>query len=167
MLETWKAVVNYEGIYEVSDQGRVRSLDRLSFCGRKLKGKILSNKIRLGRGYVGIRLSYGVPETRYVHQLVTAAFFGPCPDKKEVCHGPKGILDNSITNLRYGTRSENQQDRVRDGTSRSIPIVRSDGVEFDSATQAAIITGCNRSDITACCKGRRYKTIGGFKWGYK
>lgn len=51
----------------------------------------------------------------YVHQLVALAFIGPCPPGMEVLHGPGGKLDNRLANLHYGTRSENQLDRRRDG----------------------------------------------------
>lgn len=52
-----------------------------------------------------------------VHQLVAEAFHGSCPEGMEVLHGPGGRKDNSPKNLRYGTRVENQRDRIRDGTN--------------------------------------------------
>lgn len=120
-LERWRPVVGYEGLYEVSDQGRVRSLDRVAFLQgrhkRPSRGRVLkpgSNR----RGYVHVGLHKDGKRTTYtVHALVAQAFIGPRPEGMHVCHGPGGKADNSLANLRYGTPKENQADRHRDGTA--------------------------------------------------
>ncbi len=114
-LERWLPVVGYEGLYEVSSHGRVRSLDRLDSAGRRVKGCILrphSDK----NGYQVVALCNGRRNDRKIHQLVAAAFLGPCPEGMIVLHGENG-LDNSPSNLSYGTRSQNSQDMKRDGTA--------------------------------------------------
>lgn len=111
MIE-WRSVADYEGLYEVSDIGQVRSLPRKYCTGRILKPYLLP------RGYLKVFLSKNGEETsRYVHHLVAEAFIGQRPAGMEVCHGPNGLSDNSVNNLYYGTHvSNNVEDKVRDGT---------------------------------------------------
>lgn len=125
MVERWLPIVGFEGLYEVSDQGRVRGLDRKllyerrdQYSGRMLmverrrKGQVL----RPGRkpsGHVSVSLGRG--QSRDVHVLVLEAFVGPCPDKHEALHSNDIPDDNRLTNLRWGTRSENIYDAIRNG----------------------------------------------------
>lgn len=122
--ERWLPVSGFEGLYEVSDLGRVRSLDRgivvemwYGTTVRHYPGRILKPNVGIGtRGYPKVGLSRNSEHTgRLVHQLVMEAFCGPCPPGMEVLHGPGGKLDARLSNLRYGTRSENIRDRTRDG----------------------------------------------------
>lgn len=115
-MENWKAVPGFEGGYEVSDQGRVRSLDRYTTCkdGRKFfcKGKVLQPKPNVG-GYPSLRLGRGNPVM--VHQLVMLAFVGPA-NGRYACHNNGARDDNRLSNLRYDTGYGNQADRVLHGT---------------------------------------------------
>jgi len=114
--ETWKPVPGYEGLYEVSDLGRVRSLPRPGGNNRTYGGKIIKGVVKTP-AYEVVALSRYGTETRYrVHNLVALVFIGPRPPGQEVRHGPNGRLDNSLANLCYGTRAENAKDRTRDGT---------------------------------------------------
>jgi len=115
-LETWKPVVGFEGRYEVSDQGRVRSLDR-SWQQRSKKGNLYTHTkkgrlLRPGRmsgGHVSVALGRG--NSRTAHSLVMEAFRGPAPEGMEVLHKNGCPSDNRLSNLRYGTRSENLRDK--------------------------------------------------------
>lgn len=122
MAEEWKKIPWAPG-YEVSSFGHVRSLDRvvpvLANTGSKKrsahaslrKGKILRPSI--GR-YAQVNVN---GKQCSVHRLVAEAFLGPCPDGHIVRHGSGGALDNSVSNLSYGTPSQNNgADRLRDGT---------------------------------------------------
>lgn len=110
--ERWRAVVGYEGVYEVSNIGRVRSVARLDSRGHQQEGHLLSLP-RHPRGYVQVRLySAGVGETAKVHRMVLEAFTGPCPDGMEACHANGVRDDNRIGNLRWGTVQDNAADRV-------------------------------------------------------
>lgn len=118
-IERWLPVPGYEGAYEVSDHGRVRSADRIvttSSGPRRYRSKVL----RPGRtscGYHHVNLTVkGVGRSRLIHQLVAEAFLGPRPIGMEVRHGPAGIDDDGVDNLSWGTSSENHYDKVRDGT---------------------------------------------------
>lgn len=130
--ERWLPVPGYEGLYEVSDLGRVRSLDReiTDFLPegryrtrpgrrvRRLKGRMLKPYIGKGSSWnypvVGL-LRDGVEKSRLVHHLVLEAFIGPRPEGQEARHGPAGKTDASLANLCWGTRAENIADRLRDG----------------------------------------------------
>ena len=121
--ERWKPVKGYEGIYEVSNHGRVRSLDRVVTYSdgrvRRHKGKILSAPLSRD-GYPAVNLhTQGRLKKRTVHSLVAEAFVGPRPEGMEVCHNDGSKTNNHVDNLRYGTRSENMLDRVRHGTNPS------------------------------------------------
>jgi len=110
MEEIWKPVPGYEGSYEASDQGQVRSLDRhcLGKDGRSEfhGGKVL--KPWSARGYLWYSLRDGkVKKNRAGHTLVAAAFLGPRPEKHDVMHLDGDRKNNALTNLRYGTRKEN------------------------------------------------------------
>ena len=120
-VEEWRAIPGYEGFYEVSNLGRVKSLQRVieRSNGRlhTIKDKIRSLPIS-GNGYLAIVLyKLGHEKTWHVHTLVALAFIGPQPAESEVRHGPGGRLDNSVENLSYGTYSEQYLDKLRDGTA--------------------------------------------------
>ncbi len=170
MEERWRDVVGYVGYYQVSDQGSVRSLDRVVHNGlggtKRLKGKVLSLIPGNKYGHLGVKLWEGGVETYVrVHQLVAEVWIGFCPDNKEVCHGPNGTEDNSVSNLSYGTRSENGLDKRRDGTHNGRAVRRSDGVEFISMMVAGEASGCWYQSIWKVCNGK-YKTAGGYGWKY-
>lgn len=127
LWECWLPVIGWEGLYEVSDQGRVRSLDHVVYkrsrwggTARQLyRGQVLIPGTN-PRGYLIVSLCRdGHQETRAIHRLVLEAFAGPCPPGKEACHGPRGKLDNTWDgtddHLRWDTHGSNCEDRTRDG----------------------------------------------------
>jgi hypothetical protein len=117
MAERWLDVVGYEEIYQVSDCGRVRSLDRVDCRGYRLKGKVLSPiKTKTG-GYLTVDLCNGQRRiTKKIHALVLRAFRGECPEGKESCHCDGNPANNCLENLRWDTHSANTFDKVRHGT---------------------------------------------------
>ena len=114
--EIWLPVVGYEGLYEVSNRGRVWSVPRPSYGGRLIGGHLLRPK---GQRYLQVNLSANSKvRTWLVHRLVMRAFAGPPSEGHEVCHGPRGALVNHWPeNLSYGTAIMNRgEDKRRDGT---------------------------------------------------
>jgi len=109
--ESWRAVPGQPG-YEVSDLGRVRSVDRVVHFpdGRKRRAPgVLLSPVVDKDGYRHV----GLPGRRWpVHQLVLVAFVGPRPDGQEALHGNDVPHDNRLANLRWGTRGDNMQDAV-------------------------------------------------------
>jgi len=110
-------VPGYEGWYEVSDQGRVRSLERIVDHGRgprRCKSKIL--RAADYQGYRKVALSRtGTLRTFAVHRLVMAAFDGPRPEGMEVHHRNGIRHDNRLDNLEYVTPRRNTRETIRAG----------------------------------------------------
>ena len=109
--EEIKPIPEFEG-YFASNYGNI-------FSKRKgILKKLKSNPgNKYGHLYVRIKNINSKFYTKSVHSLVLSAFNGNCPQGMEACHGPLGRLNNSITNLSWGTRKKNNEDKVRDGNS--------------------------------------------------
>lgn len=116
IAERWLPVVGFEGLYEVSDLGRVRSLGRVDALGRSYPPLILAQEVKTnGRHRVKL-CDAGRQERRQVHRLVLEAFVGQCPDGLEACHWNDDPHDNRLSNLRWDTKGANSRDAVRNGT---------------------------------------------------
>lgn len=125
--EIWKPVIGYEGFYEVSNKGRVRSLDReITQAGkggtqftRRFKGKEIKSAPQVG-GYLKTRLSkYGKRANPLVHRVVLEAFVGPCPEGMETRHLDSDPTNNCLENLVWGTVEENRRDTANLGNHPS------------------------------------------------
>lgn len=118
-MTVWKPVVGYEGFYEVSDDGQVRSIDRVvphASGSARRRGKVLSPAAS-SSGHLRVALSRnGELRGFFVHRLVLTAFVGPCPEGRECCHKNGVSDDNRVENLYWGTRVDNCQDSIRHGT---------------------------------------------------
>jgi hypothetical protein len=114
MIETWKPIVGFEGLYEVSSWGQVKSLPRQT--ARGVRGGGLVTPYLKQDGYLEVYLYKRAKRThKLVHHAVLEAFVGPRPQGQETLHGPGGKTDNRICNLQWGTRSQNMgEDRARD-----------------------------------------------------
>lgn len=115
-MEKWLPVPGYSGAYEASDKGRVRALDRVTDRGRRWRGQMMT-PTSMPRGYQVVSLwRNGKQETALVHRLVLFAFVGPEPEGMEGLHADGNPGNNSLSNLRWGTHSENQLEQVAHGT---------------------------------------------------
>lgn len=111
-METWRPVVGFEGRYEVSDLGRVKTLSN-----RQGKVAILKPHVLPRSGHCQVQLTNdGRKVMRYVHVLVAAAFIGPKPPGHQTRHRDGIPGHNELTNLHYGTQSDNARDSVLHGT---------------------------------------------------
>lgn len=128
--EEWRPVVGYEGLYEVSDHGRVRSMDRVvrytNGQARRRKGKVLAAHPVNKYGHLLVKL--GTKRRALVHVLVAEAFIGSRPDGMEVRHLNGDPSCNCVSNLRYGTRSENQRDHYAYGGKHAWGKLNADDV---------------------------------------
>lgn len=183
ITEKWMAIHGYNGLYDVSSFGRVRSLDRevLKSNGVTCKFNATCLSIRtFGFGYPTISLcKNGIPNTCTVHKLVANAFVHNEHEKTHVNHIDSNPMNNYFKNLEHCTHSENMIHAYKYGNSkapmgkdsvRSIPVVQlhKDGAfieDFECAYDAHRKTGCRANKVNMCCRGRRL-TTGGFRWMY-
>ena len=119
--EEWRDIPGYEGRYEVSSLGNIRSLDGVVECVTQKTGTVWHKRVK-GRikkptiaknGYYVVTLGHG--NLRYVHELVALAFFGERPARAYICHGDGNPKNNTVDNLRYDTPAENNRDKLRYG----------------------------------------------------
>jgi hypothetical protein len=121
MSEQWRPVPGYEGLYAVSDMGRVKSLEkhtRTNGPALQHRPERLLSPITDWTGYNYQNLSKdGTAKKIAVHTLVLLAFVGPRPDGMQCCHNNGERKDNRLCNLRWDTVAENAADRHAHGTS--------------------------------------------------
>lgn len=112
--EKWKDVIGYEGKYQVSNYGQVKSLASIDVNGKLRRGKLMAPQDTAR--YPKVVFKRGKPTMKYIHRLVLEAFSGPCPPNCEARHLDGNRLNNSLINLEWGTRKDNQADRIKHGT---------------------------------------------------
>lgn len=181
--EIWKDVAGYEGLYQVSSIGRIKSIPR---NGTKKNFKILSTQ--LSKGYPTLKLcKEDCPVRHSVHRLMGFAFMMDTYFEGAIINHKNGVpTDNRIENLEWCTHKENTQHAWSIGLCRapkywlgrsgkdhhiSKPVVQLDKnlnfvKEYVSATFAAKENGFNRQHISQCCAGTR-PSSNGFIWRHK
>lgn len=167
MPERWLPIAGYEGMYEVSDLGRVRSLERIvrNRVGlMKKPERILKPQINRDRGgYLQVTLFRdGKWKTKKIHTLVLETFVGPRPPGRESLHANDIETDNRLTNLSWGTRSQNMLDQVKNGRHKnSVKTSCPQGHSYDEVNTRIDNKGRRR-----CCscesahRARRYERTG-------
>ena len=176
--EIWKSVVGYEGAYEVSNLGRVRSVTRIrkAACGSTavIRGIELAIRENTTNRYLLVRLNKdGQCRHKLVHRLVAEAFIPNPNNLPQINHKDENPHNNRWDNLEwcdqyynnhYGTAKE------RAAKTRGYPVVQMDmdGNEiarFYSAKEAARSIGKSQAAISRACVGI-YKQAYGFLWRY-
>lgn len=122
-MEVWKDIKGYEGIYQVSNFGQVRSLDRWIIRKdeedlRFVKGKILKLSYLTKSRYPAVKLwKRNIGKHHYLHRLILSHFgIPPTNGSVEVCHYDGDEQNFQLSNLRWGTKRDNASDRARHGT---------------------------------------------------
>jgi hypothetical protein len=190
VIEEWRDVVGYEGLYQVSNLGNVKSLKRVvkhsSGCPKIINEKFLKpSSAKYGHKNVVLSLN-GIKKHQLVHRLVAKAFIENPNNYPCVNHKDENAKNNCIDNLEwctvqynntYGTfvqrRIQNTDFSKRSLTAKkyilSVAQMDLSGKVlkvWDSLTDAAMNTGTQISKICSCCKGQR-KTSNGYMWKYK
>lgn len=177
MCSTWKPVKGYEGYYEVSDAGNVRSIDRAVSCKngmtKTLKGRNLAPTVHYANGYCSVMLTKNGKQKRHlVHRIVAEAFVSNPHGFPEVNHKDENKENNAAENLEwcthlYNNRYGTKQERLSKLKSRRVVMMR-DGKTLEtypSETEAAAAVGGVQSGVSACCRGitSLYK---GYEWAF-
>lgn len=191
--EIWKDVVGYEGLYQVSDSGRARSVNKYvkcrNGCERQVKGRILVQYVNK-HGYATLRLSNkGKVKSRSVHRMKAIAFINNPYNKICINHRDGNKLNNGYNidgsdNLEWVSHSENNYHAYKElgkkgsclgrfgsdhYVSRSVMQYTVEGMlvaEYCSLSEASLKIGVSSGNICSCCRGAQ-KTSGGFVWKYK
>jgi hypothetical protein len=181
MLEIWKSIEGYEGKYEVSNLGRVKSLQDNK--GRKREQIVVVNIANNGYLYVNLWKTSRAKSKR-IHRLVADAFCEKKDGADIVNHIDNNPSNNRADNLEWTTYKGNMQHAAKQGRmhchlgnlakaqeSKKIPVIAisQDGTrqQFESGVEAARILGITRGHISACCRQEYgYKTVGGYRFEY-
>ena len=169
MEEIWKDIPGYEGLYQVSNIGRLRSMNY------KKTGVIKLLKMHADNdGYIHIKLNKnGKRQSYLVSRIVYEAFKGPIPDGMEVNHIDENKTNNTLENLNLLTHRDNvnwgtHNERMGKTLSKwVVKLTTNDEILhfYQSTVEAGKVTGVKSSNISNCCNGKK-KTAGGFKWKY-
>jgi hypothetical protein len=180
MNEIWLPVTGYEGLYEVSSFGRVRSLNRIhksrnqwGEITRSWPAKLLRLNRQIKTGYYHVQLcSAGKIKAHLVHRLVCEAFNGPSPQGLECAHLDGTRTNNSAENLKWLTSKENQSHRVIHGTANigdnahqailceaEIPRIRERRKQGETYRNIAEDYGVHLSTIHYACNGKNWSCV--------
>ena len=177
--EIWKDIEGYEGLYQVSNMGRVKSLERMKWCG--LNGgcyRIVPEKIMKGvgdgNGYLQVGLyREGKRKKCRINRLVAQAFLENPDNLPEVNHKDENKKNNCVDNLEWCSHSYNMTYNSRAkkvGKKNSKPVYSIDKESglityWESIREASRQLGISKGNICSCLKGKM-KSIGGFYWIY-
>lgn len=183
MKEIWKDIPGYDGLYQVSTLGRVRSVSHETYWidknGHKRayikKGRMLKiNVDNRGKGYQRVRLhqtKIDVNCSPCVHRLVAITFI-PNPEKKpQVNHIDGDTRNNNVNNLEWATSSENNLHKFKvlgqHIHNEKNVLCTETGERFCSTAEAGRQKGINCMHIAGCCRGDYGRhTAGGYHWRY-
>jgi hypothetical protein len=179
--EIWKDIPGYQGYYKVSNQGRVKSLNRLDCMGRVVHGCIMKLDVQKNK-YVKVSLHIdSIIRRCWVHRLVAMAFLPTTPERRQVNHIDGNPSNNNLSNLEWCTQSENIQHSIKNlnpgnhmrgklgkevHNARPVNQLSVNGQliqKWDSIADAARYMKGRASDICSCISGRQ-KSAYGYKW---
>ena len=162
MEEIWKDKKDYEGHYQVSNWGRVKSI--------KFGKEIILKPQKDISGYLFVRLcKNGIIKNYFIHRLVAEVFLPNPNNYKEVNHKDENKTNNVVTNLEWCDRKYNQNYGTRtEKCSKKVYQYTLDGkfVKEWKSTAECGRNGYNYGNVAACCRGK-LKTYKGFIWRYK
>lgn len=168
MEEIWKDIKGYEGLYQVSSFGRVKSLERVDRIGRKKHGKFLKEHINSG-GYFNVALysKYSVKKYLLIHRLVAQAFIPNPNDYPQVNHIDENKINNNVDNLEWCTSEynlgfKNRRKKASKSTKKPIISISPNGIFRweTSATDFSKRTGIDIRNVNAVLKRKRKHTHG-------
>lgn len=177
MKEIWRDIEEYKGLYQISNLGRIRSLDKKDSLNRRVKGKIMKPIVRKDK-YLCVKLhKNSICKEQLIHRLVANAFIENKYNYKEINHKDENKQNNCVNNLEWCNRSyninygkANEMRRKALLNKRGKKVIQIDknnkiiGV-YQSIGEAYRITNISKSKICMVCKGQREK-VGNYFWQY-
>ena len=168
MREEWKDIEGYEGQYMVSNKGRVKSLDRIDYAGRQLKGKILKQAETRGNYLIATLSKEGKLKAHRVNRLVAIAFIDNHKGYDQAGHMDDDNQNNNVKNLYWTNSKENNTHNEKHKrcilklSKRIVGVKGNESIIFSSSTEAGK-NGFNASAIRNCISGLS-NTHKGYKW---
>lgn len=163
-MEIWRDICGYEGFYQVSNQGHIRSVDRV--CnGVRVKG-IAKNPSTNRDGYLFVNLRRnGKQRMLLVHRLVAQAFVDNKQRKPEINHIDGDKSNNNAKNLEWVTSMENIDHALNNGLIQSKAVIMDNRIQFTSIRQCAKFVGVDKSEIRKALHGK-YRTVHGHTFAF-
>ncbi|MCT3326802.1 endonuclease [Lacticaseibacillus paracasei] len=160
--EIWKDIEGYEGLYQVSNMGRVRSLDRKDAREHRIKGKMLADcRTRCGYRMVGLHQG-GNAKCWLIHRLVAMTFIPNPNGYLEINHKNEDKTDNVVPNLEWCTREYNNNygthnEHMAKALEQPIYVISGSGLRyfFRSSKKAAELLGLDGRSVSACLHGKQ------------
>jgi hypothetical protein len=158
MIEVWKDIKGYEGLYQISNLGNVKSIYRY-------KKKLKPYKNKNGYYYVNLYKNNQLKHL-YIHRLVAENFISNFEKKSFVNHKNGIKTDNRVFNLEWCTRSENElhKHNILEKQVKKVKCLETNNI-YISIADASRKTNIGKGNIWSCCNGRR-QTAGGYTWRY-
>lgn len=166
--EIWVDIKEYEGLYQISNLGKVKSLKRKTTNQHCKENKILKNNFDKD-GYLQVRLSKnGKAKTKRVHQLVAEAFIPNPNNFNSINHKNEIKNDNRVENLEWCSVAYNNAYGSRCKAINQYDLDNNYVRTWKSAKEIVLTLGFKKAgNITSCCKKRPHcKTAYGYKWRY-
>lgn len=174
--EIWKDIPNYEGLYQASNLGNIKSLQHYNGIKITMREKILKPyKIRK---YLGVKLSKnGIRKNCYIHRLILETFTINTYNKEQVNHINGNRYDNRLTNLEWCSGPENIKHSIQNKLHLKSQSTRAKKVNqydlcgnfiktWNSQTEAALAIQINPAQISMCCN-KKIAKAGGYIWKFK
>ena len=169
--EIWKNINGYEGYYQVSNYGKIKTFNAYHHKGKEM----ICIGRKLNNGYIGFSLQKEkIIKQELVHRLVAKAFI-PNPENKKVINHINGIKnDNRVENLEWCTQKENINHSIKTGLSTKkftpfvgINIKTREKIYFENIEDASVFVKGNRSNIHKCLQKKNNRVIAyGYTWEY-
>lgn len=179
-MEIWKDVLGFEGRYQVSNQGRIKSLNYSHSRKEKILRQYIHSvygKNRIYKQHYIKLIKNGIRKTCFIHRLVWEAFNGPIPAGYQIDHKDNNPENNSLDNLQCITPSENNKKKYIDnpdlseifksfgGRNKKPIICLNNNVIYNSISDASKKLSICHGNIIKVCKGER-KQVNGFRFKY-
>lgn len=158
--EIWKPIEGFEGLYEISSIGRIKSIGTYNTCKRGIMSPMIDPD-----GYPHVRLyNNGVSKDIAIHRLVAIAFIPNPNNYRYVNHKDENTKNNKVSNLEWCTNSYNliySKGKKVAQYSKGGDFIK----EFNCVADASRECNIPTTNISKCCKGKRY-SAGKFIWRY-